>query len=182
MNINSSPQQCLRKFNEAIFGPLQVTGEFAYSISNNCEINNELLKYIKNIDDEIKHHTNISQLIEESIFIRVIRINLDYINPIIGLITVKIHNNSYNITHISVHRTFRRQGLAKLMLMALANNLSADVKNANKYNLVSSVISENSKEGIALFRDLNFNEMSIGFEYHMLKPTQTFCKIIDCPI
>lgn len=167
--------------NETIFGPLQLTGEFNYIVSKSCEIDNELLGYIETIDEEIGCRTKIIPLIEESIFTRTIRVDLGHTKPLIGLITVKIFNNSYNITHISIHKSFRKQGLAKMLLSILANFL-----NEGELGLVSVIITEDMLESvnnaISLFRSLKFNEMIIGNNCHMLKYTQLFTQIIDCPV
>jgi hypothetical protein len=163
--------------NEAIFGPLQLRGELCYNVSKTCDIDNELLNYIKIIDNEVNKKTKIIQLMEDSIFTRVIRLDLEYINPIIGLLTMKISNNSYNITHLSIHKSFRRQGLAKMLLSSLACFLKLDCK------LVSIIISKKYMEdAVELFRSLKFNEMTIENSYHMLKPVHFFCKITNCPL
>jgi predicted GNAT family acetyltransferase len=169
--------------NEALFGPLQLTGEFSYIISKTCEIDNELLEYIKSIDEETEKQTKIISLIEDSVFTRTIKLDLGHTKPLIGLITMKIFNQSYNITHISVHKSFRRQGLAKMLLSTLANFIN---ESEPKYELVSVVVSENEpntpNDIITLFRSLKFNEMIIEDDHHMLKHTQFFTKIIDCPV
>lgn len=179
---NSAVPTSVPTLNEAIFGPLQLTGDFSYTISNTCEIDNELLKYMKSIDQETGNKTKIMQLIEDSIFVRTIRLDLDHISPLIGLIVVRISNYSYNITHLSIHKSFRRQGLARLLLSTLANTLANTTISKPKCELVSCVILGNMNSGIALFRDLNFNEMFIDNKYHMLKSTQLFNKLINSPI
>jgi hypothetical protein len=163
--------------NELIFGPLDLTGGFSYFIIKECEINNELLHYLHSIDNEIgSPKTKIINLINSSIFTRIIKLNLGYTNPLIGLLTVVVINNCYRITHISIHKSFRRQGLAKMLLTILANSIDP------KYELVTSVILENMENGIALFRSLKFNEVIIETDYHMLQTTNLFCNLTHSPI
>ncbi len=165
--------------NEIVFGPLQLKGEFNYEILNNCEKDNELLKYIQNIDKENHKKTKIMDIIDNAVFIRVIKLDLGHIHPIIGLFTVKILNYSYNISHISVHKSFRRQGLAKMLVTCFANHLNSEI---NTNSLVTCFVSDEMENIVELFRSLKFNEIAIDTDYHMLKPTKYFIKLIESPI
>lgn len=165
--------------NEAVFGPLQLNGEFSYDISKTCEIDNELLKYINSIDPTFFTRTKIISLIEDSVFTRAIKLDLGYTKPLIGLITVKISNQTYIITHISIHKSFRKQGLAKMLLSILANFINGS---NTKHELISAVVPMENNDGTAFFRSLKFNEMIIENNYHMLKHVQYFVKTIDSPI
>lgn len=170
--------------NEYIYGPLQLFGEFDYSIIEAYQNDQELLNYINHIDQENKSNnsdnntTDIFKLHNDSIFTRMLKLNMEYINPIIGLITIQILNNTYNITHISIHKSFRGQGLAKLLLMTFANY----IENNKKYNLITIILSENINKYCDFFRNLDFNETIINSNYHMIQDINKFCKIINNPI
>jgi len=171
-----------KKLNEVIFGPLLIKGSFSYILDNVCEINIELLKYIHHIDSKNNQKTKIINLIENAIFTRVVRLDLGYTSPIIGLITVKIFNKSYNISHISIHEEFRCQGLAKLLILLFANYLYNEEKPELLQPLITCIIPNNIDDLVSLFRSLKFNEMNIDTEYHMLKSTKIFTKLIESPI
>jgi predicted GNAT family acetyltransferase len=167
-----------KKLNEVVFGPLQLKGEFSYEISNKCEINDELLKYINYIDEESGLKTKIIDLIESAVFIRVVRIDLGYIKPIVGLLTITGFNNSYNISHISVSDTFRKQGIAKLMLTCFANNLDENCI----YTMICCIIPHNLENLIDFFRSFKFNELTLEHNNHMLKTTKCFINLTNSPI
>lgn len=185
----------IKTSNEAIFGPLQIKGDFCYNILENIKIDNELLEYVKHINNEYytKHIDNIIQLIDNSVFSRVIRLDLGHINPIVGLITVSLDNNSYTITHISIHKSFRKQGLCRLLLMALANFINKQKSESGSGSgrnnvlepdlpLINIIIPEHIDDLINIFRTLKFNEMHMHSDIHMLKSIDLFLSIIDSPI
>jgi len=165
--------------NEALFGPLQLKTELCYEISNVKEISNELLNYIKLIDDETNLKTNIIDLIESAYFLRIIKLDLRHIKPIIGLITVNRSYSpsciSYNISHISVHESFRDQGLAKLMVFSFINFMSDKY---TPFSFISCIVPSKLDKCISLFRSLKFNEI-VGNNYHMLKSIKQSIKMIE---
>jgi hypothetical protein len=194
--MSKFPRFLRSKFNkkqssESIFGPLQITGEFEYTICEISQTDNELYTYIKNINKEI-NDIDIDINLKDAVFSRIIRIDLGHINPIIGFISMKIIRESYNITHISIHKSFRHQGLAKMLLMTLANYISLKInENSERSKLlepvllpcvVTSIIPENINDVIMLFRIQKFSEMKLYTNYHMFKPVKTFINIIDSPI
>lgn len=168
------------KLNEVVFGPLQLNGEFDYNISDICEINEETLKYVESIGDQKIKFIN---AVNASMFTRVIKLDLGYMQPIIGIFTVKLFNHSYNISHVSIHRLFRNQGLSKLFMTSFANYLSGE---NNVKTFVTCVIPENLVNGysgiVELFRSLNFIEVKMGTYKYMSIPTKNFIKLINSPI
>jgi len=168
--------------NESIFGPLQVKGEFGYDVSEVSGVTKELVNYINSIGgvDDLSI-LNLSKEIEGSVFTRVIRVDLGHINPIIGLITVEmLYGYTYNITHISVHSSFRGQGLANLLLMTLAKYISGKGQ-VIVNEVVSIVIPGDMDDLIMMFRHLKFNEIRLDPNYYMLKSTSQFVSIMNAP-
>lgn len=169
-----------KKLNEAVFGPLQLKGEFSYSINNTCVgPEQHLFDYVSSIANECDMRIDINGILNESIFTRIIQLDLGHLSPVIGLLTVKIFNGSYNITHISVHKSFRRQGLAKLLLMSFANYL---IGQEPKLPMVSVIIPDELNDAMMFFRTLKFNEMYLMNNNHMLKSTGLFLDIVNSPI
>lgn len=167
----------MSKFNEFIYGPLMIKGEFNYIISDNCEINTDLIGYITNIDNEIETNTEIIQLFKKAIFSRIIKVDLQHTQVIVGLITMEIVDSMYQITHLSIHKLFRNQGLAKLLLCLSANYTDNEYQTVN--SSISIKLSPNMVNALNLFRSLNFNEIG---HHLMLISTQSFKKILESPI
>jgi ribosomal protein S18 acetylase RimI-like enzyme len=168
------------KNNEAVFGPLQLKGEFSYNI-NKTYIGQEqhLFDYVNSIAVEHNIKINVKALFDKSIFTRIIQLDLGHSSPVIGLLTVKIFNGSYNITHISVHKSFRRQGLGKLLLMSFANHLLGVEPGLN---MVTVIIPDELNDALMFFRTLKFNEMRLVNNNHMLKSTNLFLEIVNSPL
>lgn len=156
-----------------LYGPLEVQSSFNYFVKS-IEIGDttEIEKYSEN-DNGI----NFEEYYNNSIFTRIIRVNMNYIKPIIGLLYVTNDLNSYFIIYLSVHSNFRRQGLAKMMLSSLAEF----IKNDRQYNKVQLLVNINNKEAMKLYTSIGFKiteEEDNDFVY-MSQTVDNFIKITN---
>lgn len=189
--------------NEAMFGPLQLTGEFCYNVFKNSEIDERTVRqvetYILSIEDECNISIPINKLLTTSIFTRVVKLDLGYMHPVIGLITISADNNVYEITHISVHKMFRNQGLAKLLLFSfvsyldqmnnISNNpintvddVSVDVYEESHENkfitcIIPRLNGQNTETAHTFFDRLKFNEVIEGTNTHMIRTISGFIEL-----
>jgi len=141
-----------------LHGPLEVSSSFNYTVKSikACDTT-EIVKYsIKNYNEyeDVFDRKTANEHRRESIFTRIIRINMDYVSPIIGLLYV-IGDNSYYIGHLSVHNNFRRQGLAKMMLSSLAEFIKVD----NRYKTVSLTVHRDNTDAIDLYESIGFKNV-----------------------
>lgn len=158
-------------------GVLDIRGHFDYSIADiNVDLNRTtcdevLLKYLKFIDEK----TDIEKLLNKNVFIcKIIRVNMGYIFPIIGMIVVE-KTDHYEITHLSIHENFRNQGLAKTLLFSFFCHMYDKFNDTIKENEVLTItVPLQIDDMVMLFRKLKFSE----FHYHngikMIKPMSKF--------
>ncbi len=173
--------------NELLYGPLQVKTRLNYSVEKmtNLDIVN-VYNYVKKIEPDTKL-SDLLEIIANSIYTRVVKVYFEEHIFIVGLILVGIRNRTYQIMHLSVHDNFRRQGLAKLMLMTF----SKFVHKQTPYDLtklglpdislcplhISVIIPKTSENFINLFTDLRFSRIGIGPSYYMTKNIESFIEL-----
>ncbi len=169
--------------NEDIFGPLQVKGEikgnFNYNTSEKLQISENLFDYLKNNTNVHDIYSSVNEMVESN-FTRIIEIDIGNIeaNPIIGILTVNCSNNLYDITHLSIHKSFRNQGLAKMLLMSLANYCCIRSKCENDSVIIT--IPEHMDDLSRLVKRYNFTETyHLNFYY---VSTSTFKQITKSQI
>ena len=154
---------------DIIFGPLEVTGSFEYKISRiTYSDTEEIIKYsVKNYNNNYYRfcRTGIIGMLSDSIFTRIIRLDLDYINPIIGLLYVISEENSFFISHLSTHEKFRNQGLASLMLCSLAEFIKED----RKYKYLKLIIHRTNTDGIKFYNKIGFTMYGIYEDYYKMQ-------------
>ena len=131
-----------------IYGPLEINGHFDYEVIGITKKDtDEIEEYALGNFDGYFRKKEILTFLEESIFVRKITLDLDHIKPIIGLIYVMPDENSYFIAHLSIHKSFRRQGLAKMLLSILAEYIKTD----KRYKLVKLRVNKHNNEALNLY-------------------------------
>jgi ribosomal protein S18 acetylase RimI-like enzyme len=167
---------------EILYGPLELKADLDYEIVN-CfqEDIYEICEYTKYNTDYEFTYNDIKKIINESFFSRIIRLNLDYVKPIVGVIFVNKYSKHYDIIHLSVHRNFRQQGIGKLLVYTLANFLNNTDNKDIEY--VGITIPASNHNLFRISQSFNFEKHSRFFGYFDLrKKINEFIEIINSPI
>ena len=140
--------------NDHIFGPLEVTSSFSWDVSTITEKDlNEIVQYTKfNCNYEFDFNAA-KETLDDSIFTRIIRVDMNYVKPIIGLLFVTGDENSYYVAYISIHQNFRQQGLARMLFSSLANYIKVS---PSGYAGISLRVNRNNTEAITLYKSYGF--------------------------
>ena len=117
----------------------------------------EIMKYDNgfNFTDFQWDRETLNEYFRDSICSRIIRAEMDYIHPIIGLMFVTPDEDSYHVGHISVHSKFRRQGLASMMLEQVSQFISED--NVYNFEHVRLCVYNDNKEARNLYEKIGFD-------------------------
>jgi len=162
--INNSIKQ------EHLYGPLEINSSFSYCIRPMLRRDLVELCNYSGKNCKFKFDINyINQLYVEAIFTRVLKLDLDYITPIIGAMIVSKDKMDYKITHLSIHKNFRNQGLEETLLCCFASIVDTNYEYISIENFATDLI--------PILKKNKFQE-----EIIMKQSLQVFNKILESPI
>lgn len=154
---------------ECLYGPIELTAKFDYEIhSVENEDTEEIVQYAIDNFDGYFRKKEAQETLADSVFTRKIVLNTRDLNNsscIIGLIYANEFKNSYSITHLSIHKIFRNQGLAKMLLSLLAEYIKLD----NKYPTVELRVNKLNVEALSLYKSMGFKKTSSSRDIFVMK-------------
>ena len=112
---------------------------------------------IPQLNDYLAEYSLDKNILENSFYTRIVKIDLISSKPIIGLIVITENNYTYKISHLSILTYFRYQNLARMLLLSFIGF----VKNKKNIIYIGCEINEKDENLVGFFRNLRFNEIPV---------------------